>query len=1092
MYQILHLPLNNIIQNEVVFDHSVNGIHGIVRGNVDLVSDPQFGKVVHMNGTDGFIELPPAHSILTHRSFTMCAWVNLVDTGGTLQPLLGTESGGKNEWLCLGFGNRFPYMSFYENESKHSQRLNPNQWYFITMVYNIEERTQLISVDGEAFEVSYNHAPFSGAGRVTIGKLGTNYHFNGKIAGFRLFEGVLDQIAIQSIFQEDISNRQIPDFRAVHPFDFDLLDKDAQNVLYIEDAADQHLTLQITNSATQQIRFKALSDPAGQDSFHFALTFRPGTLAANSLTGTGQIQLTTESAKEWEMALPAKESNGMDIIYLRHTVQYPFIEPGKSIPLTFKNVGADARGGARGTRVELKSHNLYYAGSETLIVSQREIHLGIVNHRGKKNIPLHVGFVGDNGVLNNGSENSLRLRISNLHPYLPLHPDASKLSFPATGPEEDPKLIVSFDAGSESEEWALSTPESINGIEIVSTKWSVNKRNEGISPEWVLTPTSELILPGQEAPATLGENYFDLSITKLVANQLAGHTHLYLRYENIPGYWDGQLKVVIEKRPLIYEGENSGISTTPISDARLAVEGLGVSKGVLDSSDGPGIAIKATSIGNIAIHAKNTRTTEGVGGAIVAENSNDFSTIWAENEGDGASIGAHSKGSVSTVWAVNKGTGSSIVAESVGQTPTIKSIKEGNGNAVQAKTTGWGPTILAETTGHGAVIVAKSYGNGTTVVANNSNNYSTIWSKNTGNGPSIGAMSEGQSPTIWTENRGLGSTIVARSKGNQPTILAQSNGTGSAVVASSSKISSVVKATNYSNGYAIEASTTQAYTAIHVNNAQGNHAIHATTKNAYDPTIYAKNDLGGGNLGSGNADYAEYFESLSGKTIPNGTPVVLESGKVRPAKKGESPIGIISVSPIIIGNLPDEWSQKYLTDKFGRIKTKKVKRKQMVPKIETVTKERQKVTSQTITEEVNEVEIVQNSKGQYVQQNTTKKVKKKIEELVFKEVDLFNPEGEKIGTHQLPVMETYKEAQAVVDKEGNPVMEAKGETETIVEPVLNPKYDPKRAYKSRATRPEWVCVGLLGQLPLRKGKPTAASWVKIKDISDKAELWLVK
>jgi hypothetical protein len=35
-------------------------------------------------------------------------------------------------------------------------------------------------------------------------------------------------------------------------------------------------------------------------------------------------------------------------------------------------------------------------------------------------------------------------------------------------------------------------------------------------------------------------------------------------------------------------------------------------------------------------------------------------------------------------------------------------------------------------------------------------------------------------------------------------------------------------------------------------------------------------------------------------------------------------------------------------------------------------------------------------------------------------------------------------------------------------------------------------VGLLGQLPLVKGQPVAGGWVKIKDLSDEVELWLVK
>ncbi len=38
---------------------------------------------------------------------------------------------------------------------------------------------------------------------------------------------------------------------------------------------------------------------------------------------------------------------------------------------------------------------------------------------------------------------------------------------------------------------------------------------------------------------------------------------------------------------------------------------------------------------------------------------------------------------------------------------------------------------------------------------------------------------------------------------------------------------------------------------------------------------------------------------------------------------------------------------------------------------------------------------------------------------------------------------------------------------TVKQPALNPEWDPKREYVPRARRPEWVCVGLLGRLPVR-------------------------
>jgi hypothetical protein len=57
---------------------------------------------------------------------------------------------------------------------------------------------------------------------------------------------------------------------------------------------------------------------------------------------------------------------------------------------------------------------------------------------------------------------------------------------------------------------------------------------------------------------------------------------------------------------------------------------------------------------------------------------------------------------------------------------------------------------------------------------------------------------------------------------------------------------------------------------------------------------------------------------------------------------------------------------------------------------------------------------------------------------------------------------------------------------------LNPAYDPDQEYVSREQRPEWDCVGLMGKLRIRKGQPTGSRWIKMRDISDSVEEWLIR
>ena len=58
--------------------------------------------------------------------------------------------------------------------------------------------------------------------------------------------------------------------------------------------------------------------------------------------------------------------------------------------------------------------------------------------------------------------------------------------------------------------------------------------------------------------------------------------------------------------------------------------------------------------------------------------------------------------------------------------------------------------------------------------------------------------------------------------------------------------------------------------------------------------------------------------------------------------------------------------------------------------------------------------------------------------------------------------------------------------------ILNPEYDSELEYVSRESRPEWAIVGLMGKLRLRKGQVTGAGWIKMRDISEAVEEWLVK
>jgi len=58
--------------------------------------------------------------------------------------------------------------------------------------------------------------------------------------------------------------------------------------------------------------------------------------------------------------------------------------------------------------------------------------------------------------------------------------------------------------------------------------------------------------------------------------------------------------------------------------------------------------------------------------------------------------------------------------------------------------------------------------------------------------------------------------------------------------------------------------------------------------------------------------------------------------------------------------------------------------------------------------------------------------------------------------------------------------------------ILNTNYDETKDYVPRENRKEWDTVGLMGKLRLRKGEPTGTNWIKMRDVSNTVEEWLVR
>ena len=194
-----------------------------------------------------------------------------------------------------------------------------------------------------------------------------------------------------------------------------------------------------------------------------------------------------------------------------------------------------------------------------------------------------------------------------------------------------------------------------------------------------------------------------------------------------------------------------------------------------------------------------------------------------------------------------------------------------------------------------------------------------------------------------------------------------------------------------------------------------------------------------GSVGTGGADYAEMFEWEDGNSSNEdrrGYSVILNGNKIVKATSSDEAsqiIGVVSAIPVVIGDsdIDDKWRFKYLKDDFGNYV----------------------MEDHTVTEWTDE-----------------------------------DGKDHSYDTDKIPDGITAPSDATVISTE----KDGAGNTINLQRKKLNPEWDSAQTYVRRQDRKEWDAIGLMGKLRLRKGQPTGTNWIKMRDISDTVEEWLVR
>ena len=212
------------------------------------------------------------------------------------------------------------------------------------------------------------------------------------------------------------------------------------------------------------------------------------------------------------------------------------------------------------------------------------------------------------------------------------------------------------------------------------------------------------------------------------------------------------------------------------------------------------------------------------------------------------------------------------------------------------------------------------------------------------------------------------------------------------------------------------------------------------------------NGYADGGFHTGSGDYAEYFESTDGTAIGVGTSVVMDGGKVRAynvsSDDAENIIGVTrpkedgKISAFVGNEAWSYWHDKYLTDDWGV----------------------------------------------YLREDVTVW---EWDEVKYAAGDVL-PEGKEVGDVKIEGGTCYEYKELAKDSDWTPPAGATSSTQSIRK--QNPAFDESREddYKSREDRAEWNLIGLLGQVPVKANEPVHPRWIKMKQISDAVDLWMVR
>jgi hypothetical protein len=395
------------------------------------------------------------------------------------------------------------------------------------------------------------------------------------MAALRMYNYALCESQITVLKQDDHSSKAM--FEQVYPLDFNIVNDEIYNMLYISDLPEpSKFILEITNSSSSEITIEQAKMKTGYD-HQFELCFRSNTFAEQPFPDDKRkyIRLGKSPLSQYQLALGEKENqddlwmksfkNGLllgpiqnsdgSLSFFLSLHEKIILKPRESIRLPFEYMSAEAAEGTRSTRMLLNYQGMSYGDNNHSLSGHRLKNVSIINQSGKKELPLAVGFAGTNTIFNGQSfgpndQSPLTIRLVNTL-------EEGKLFLNQRNSNAATRFDLSFDTPKKNSPLDLATAEQLNKINVqfrIVTQQSdstpyfpAEKDRVGKIVKHVILPKIDHLKPGE---------YIEIQLSNIETEKPVGQANIYLSYSNIPGYWDGQIVLHVQKSPITINDKN--------------------------------------------------------------------------------------------------------------------------------------------------------------------------------------------------------------------------------------------------------------------------------------------------------------------------------------------------------------------------------------------------------------------------------------------------------------------------------------------------------------------------------------------------------